>query len=122
MNILCGLDDAYTPHCAVMLTSLFRNTPGAGFRIYVVHDGLSDHSQRVLGRLCRRYGHELILLKAEHAMIANLPIKVEHISIASYYRLLVAHLLPADLDRVLYLDSDLVVPAKRYVTYESAQK
>ena len=49
----------------------------------------------------------------DSTLIDNLPLSkaegLNHISKATYYRLLIADILPKEIDRVLYLDCDIIV-------------
>ena len=93
-----------------MLTSLFQNAPDVRFKVFLIHEALSDKCQSHIQAICDKYNHSFTPLTASHQALPNVPI-LEHTKIASYLRLLATHLLPEDLDRVLYLDADLIVRA-----------
>ncbi|TCU24595.1 lipopolysaccharide biosynthesis glycosyltransferase [Rhizobium azibense] len=104
--IAFGLDTTYLPHAAVVLASLIANAPGAKFRFLVVHDGISPQARSTFER-CGE-GHRFDWLEIKGSSVLGMPGK-RHISRAGYYRLMLAELAPPDIDRVLYLDADLVV-------------
>ena len=107
MNILVTLDRNYLQPLRVMLGSLYLNNPGETFEIYLVGDGLQAEDWADLERLCARRG-ALHPVTVPEDLFAAAPV-VRYYSRAMYYRLLAAQLLPAELDRVLYLDPDILV-------------
>ena len=107
MNILVTLDRNYLQPLRVMLGSLYLNNPGETFEIYLVGDGLQAQDWEELERQCARRG-ALHPVTVPEDLFAAAPV-VRYYSRAMYYRLLAAQLLPAELDRVLYLDPDILV-------------
>lgn len=107
MNILVTLDRNYLLPLRVMLGSLYLNNPGEVFDIYLVGDGLTAEDWAGLERLCARRG-ALHPVTVPEDLFAAAPV-VRYYSRAMYYRLLAAQLLPAELDRALYLDPDILV-------------
>ena len=107
MNILVTLDRNYLHPLRVMLGSLFFNNPGEFFDVYVIGDGLTEEDLAGLSALCGSCG-AVHPVKVPHALFAQAPV-VRYYSRAMYYRLLAAQLLPDSLDRVLYLDPDILV-------------
>lgn len=107
MNILVTLDRNYLRPLRVMLGSLFFNNPGAAFHIYLIGDGLTQVDLADLSALCGTR-HTLHPLTVPETLFKEAPV-VRYYSRAMYYRLLAAQLLPKDLDRILYLDPDILV-------------
>ncbi len=108
VHILCSIDDGYAQHCCVMLCSLFRNNRGTDFQIWLLVDQLSEDSVRMLRQQCKSYGHQLEFIPVDRAVFEKLPL-THHFTAAAYFRLLAAEMLPEALERVLFLDSDLIV-------------
>ena len=110
MNILCSCDDNYTPYCGIMLTSLFENNKGEDIAVYITVSGLSDSNKKKFSELASRYGVRINLVEVDEKEFAKFPVwKGDHVSIAAYYRLFSAELLPKDVDKVIYLDCDIIV-------------
>ena len=107
MNILVTLDRNYLPPLRVMLGSMYLNDPGETFDVYLIGDGLTAEDLAGLERLCGTRG-ALHPVTVPEDLFAAAPV-VRYYSRAMYYRLLAAQLLPADLDRVLYLDPDILI-------------
>ena len=107
MNILVTLDRNYLQPLRVMLGSLYLNNPGETFDVYLVGDGLTAEDWAGLEALCGPRGAlHPVAVPAE--LFAAAPV-VRYYSRAMYYRLLAGQLLPRSLDRVLYLDPDILV-------------
>lgn len=108
MNLVCTFDESYVQHAGVMLCSLFENNPRTTFRVFIVTDGLSATATDQLHQLAAAYGQRLELRKIEAKTFDGCPV-TGHISVASYFRLLLPRVLPPEVGRVLFLDSDIVV-------------
>lgn len=107
MNIVCGCDANFVPHLATMLLSLVENNERHSLRIFVLCDGsLPGHEKLVT--MLRGHRAELSLISVEESLIEKLFVHY-HFSRAIYMRLLMGELLPREIDRLLYLDCDLIV-------------
>jgi len=91
-----------------MLSSLFRNNPGSLFDVYLLTDSLTDSSAKQLSGLCSEFGHRLILKTIDRSLLRGARVS-DHVSLATYYRVLIPVLLPSTVNRVLFLDSDIIV-------------
>jgi len=109
INILCATDDNYVPYCGIMLTSVFLNNPTAV--AYVMIDKpLSEDNQIKFAKLARTYHTNIHYVMVDSSMFKDFPLYSEqHFTLATYYRLLAALILPASLSKVLYLDCDIIV-------------
>ncbi|MGI6119318.1 MAG: glycosyltransferase family 8 protein [Desulfosporosinus sp.] len=108
MNILVTLDSNYIQPLRVMLKSLFLNNPDEKCIIYLMHASLSEKELAQLADYIEAHGCRLEIIKVEENCFAEAPILL-HYTKEMYYRLLAYQLLPQDLDRILYLDPDILV-------------
>lgn len=108
MNILLTLDRNYLRPMLVMLFSLLLNNPGESFDIYIISDSLTHEDLSPAEALCMRFSSRLHLISVDNSFFRDAPV-IRYYSRAMYYRLLAADLLPAELDRILYLDPDILV-------------
>lgn len=109
MNVVCATDDAYVPWCGVMLTSLRENHASTSIAVYILTEGLSDENKRALFSLENEKFH-IHICQVEAESLKNLPIREgDHVSLATYYRLYLADILPSEINRIVYLDCDMVV-------------
>ncbi|MFS8047588.1 glycosyltransferase family 8 protein [Rhizobium sp. BR 314] len=106
VNIAFGLDLAYLPHAAVVVTSITANAPGARFHFLILHDGIAAED-RTKFEFCGS-GHSFLWLEINDPAVLTMSGK-RHISRATYFRLMIGELAPSHIQRVIYLDADLVV-------------
>lgn len=109
MHLVVSPDEKYAEHAAVMLASVFASlAEPRGMTVWVVANGLGARSRGLLARVVEDGGGKVEFLAVDVARLKDAPVS-GHFSSAGYYRLLVFPHLPADVERFLYLDSDLVV-------------
>lgn len=118
MNILFCFDQKYEQHFGVALTSLLLNNKHLSIQIYLITDVAS---QRLVHNLNQLKKDHLLdnykIYEIEQGQFANVKVSL-HISEAAYYRLMVANFLPDSLEKIIYLDSDLVVVSQLQELYE----
>jgi len=107
IDLAFGVDAAFLPQVGVVLASAAAHTPTARLRVWIATTEAAQVSGEHIGsRVAPQV--EIHWLPIDHTAIAQAPTSAQ-ISLASYYRLLIPTLLPAEIDRFLYLDADLVV-------------
>ncbi len=110
IHILCATDDNYIPYYGIMLTSLFENNPDERFSIFVLSSGLQPLSISSLHSLTSAYGHSIQFVAIEEKDLVDCPIRPgDHVTLATYYRLVAASVLPEDISKILWLDGDLII-------------
>lgn len=110
MNILVTIDANYLPPLQVMLTSLFTNQikDGEPFTIYLLHADLKPEEVDTLRTYIEGFGHAFVEVLISSDDFKDAPVN-KHYSRAMYYRLLAFDLLPREVERILYLDPDLLI-------------
>jgi len=106
MEILCACDEGYVPHTATMLCSLLEHN--AFVRVHLFHSSIGSRTLDKLIKFVVRYGgaitsYEMIADDFDYCQVDGWA------SIANYYRLVAPHFIGEDIDKILYLDSDLIV-------------
>jgi len=111
IHILCATDDAYVPYCGIMLTSLFENNKDVDVCVYVIFDKeLSFTNKKRFVQLAGKYGQQIEFVKINNKQLSQFPTKgMDYWSIAMYYRIFAAELLPESVSKLLYLDCDILV-------------
>lgn len=108
MNIATSLNKKYIDYTIVMLTSLCVNNP-VHIDAYVMHSELTDDDFTYMREMLSLYDISLFPLCVDEKLFdARLP-RNEMWSIETYYRLLLLDLLPVCVDRLFYLDVDLII-------------
>lgn len=110
MNIVCAADSGYVQHCSVMLIFFFENNPGEEHAVYLLTEGLDLDDLDFIQKIVHSYNGHFFYCQVDFKFLEKCPIKsTDHLSIATYNRLFMADLLPADVNKVLYLDCDIIV-------------
>ena len=108
IRLLATLDENYLPRLQVLLTSIYINNPGENIELYLIHRNIPEKSLEKLRIQCRSFHYPLHLIQVDASFFQNAPVSKRYPQ-EMYYRLLAPHLLPGDLDRILYLDPDTLV-------------
>lgn len=108
LNILVCLDENYVSPLKTMLCSLFLNNSESKNRVWLVHKSISDSSVASLNEFCARYGADLRSIRIDSAAFSDAP-TLRYYTQEMYFRLLAPQILPQSLERVLYLDPDILV-------------
>ncbi len=108
MNIAISLDKNFINVGYVMLTSLFMNHKESDVSVYVLYRGLEEGDFLPYHNLAQKFGKNLYLLNVPENMIpSSLPVSDKWPS-EIYFRLALPYLLP-DEERILYLDTDIII-------------
>lgn len=107
MNILISSDINYLDKYITMLCSLKKNTKekiNAFFLNYRVEE--KDISQFM--KTMEIYDVNIDIIDVKEIEFGNYPI-AHHLSVETYFRILAQFILPVEIDRILWLDADIVV-------------
>lgn len=107
MNLLVTLDENYIQHMNVMLFSLLDSNPEHYVNVYLLHSSIPAAAVVETQRLLGNRG-QLICIQAKDIGLEGAPTTSRYPQ-EIYYRIFAAKYLPQKLDRVLYLDPDLIV-------------
>lgn len=108
MNILVTLNSNYIKPLKVMLKSLFMNNKDEHFDLYLMHTTLSEEELENLDAYITSHESRLFIIKIDDEYFKDAPV-LFHYTKEMYFRLLAYKLLPENLDRILYLDPDILV-------------
>ena len=109
INVATALNSHYMRYTYVMLTSLFVNQTEADIHVFLLHSDLSESEQECLQSLALSYGNTIHYLPiSRESFPAELP-TTQQWSLETYYRLLLLDILPEEIDRLLYMDVDMIV-------------
>ncbi len=106
MNVLVSINHGYLKHFKVMYRSLNASNP-CKKRLFIMANDLTEQDQKeIIDEFS--YSGEINFLPVSEDYFNGFP-KVKRYPYTIYYRIIAPLLLPDDMDRILYLDSDLVV-------------
>ena len=107
INILVTLDENYIPYLNVMLSTLVRFNPGCSFDVYLLHSSIRKKALQSTEKVLQGTGR-LLPVKVRDLSLSDAPTTSRYPQ-EIYYRIFAARYLPETIDRVLYLDPDLVI-------------
>lgn len=109
-NVTCNTDDNYAQHCCAMLCSLFENNKDVEFHVHILTHGLSVDNTEQIGRLCDRYNCRHTIYEVDESRLDGVKFRNYcPLTKAAYYRILLPDILNKDIEKILYLDCDIIV-------------
>ena len=107
MEVLCSCDEPYLPHTATMLCSLLQHNGVS--KIHLLYSSIVQKELTKLRSLTARYGSELLCYEMVPEDLQDFRLRQPFWSVACCFRLLAPRFLPKNIEKILYLDSDIVV-------------
>ena len=120
ITICFSSDNNYAQHLGVTLASVLDNKlPEDEIYVYVLDGGITQENKTKILNLQNKYDFNIKFLTIDPKLHEVLPLgKRNHVTLATYYRLLLAELCP-DVDKLLYLDVDLIVKSSLKQIYDT---
>jgi len=107
MNILLSTNDSYMMPTTVLMESIL-DTQTTPVVFYMMWSDLSEDSRNALQTLVDSRNSSIFFIRIDEDAFAGLPTR-EYISRETYFRLLASKYLPKDMERILWLDGDMIV-------------
>ena len=115
MNIVLASDDNYVPLLTISIVSFLENNQNdfEEINVFILDDGITNQNIEKIKNTLNKYDCKVSFVKSKN--IENLSSKIvslERDNIASfttYSRLFIASLLPDDIDKIIYLDCDILI-------------
>ena len=110
IHIACCSNEKLAPMFGVVVTSVGINVTSDDVMMYLLHNGLKNSTVKRLQKIADRYNVRLKFLEIDLEILKDCPVNenFHYGNIMMYARLLLPSMLP-NLDKVIYLDCDLVV-------------
>jgi len=111
MIVAAAIDRAFVEPASVLLASIAKNGDIPDCSLAILGLGLNDADREILKRSCGAMAAKCFFvdLKQVEGRLKKLPVTLAVPSVVSYARLLGPDLLKDRCERILYLDSDIVV-------------
>ncbi len=107
INVVVAADHAYRRQLAVTISGISRFADGVPHRVFVFHDGYDAELRRRVERSAGD-GIQLEWIDATSTDF-DTAILPDYLPTATLYRLRITDLLPRDVERVVFVDTDVVV-------------
>lgn len=109
-DVAINVDDNYMQHCMAMLCSLYENNSAHTISLHVLTKSLTDANKKLIVDLSSRYKNKCSFYEVDETPLEGVQFRTERpLSKAAYYRLLLCSILPKEMEKVFYLDCDIIV-------------
>lgn len=110
-HIVYASDDRFAEILGVSLISLFENSRDIEIVLYILDSGITADNKKKLETVCKSYKRNLpVWIEAKDiSKELSVEVAVDRGSLSQYARLFLSGCLPENLERVLYLDCDILI-------------
>ncbi len=109
INIVLATDKNYAQHAAVTITSILCNTTQqSNIQFYIIDDNIDDDNKTKLQDTVKQFNSNIIFVKIPENSLNQVFVS-GGITRAAYFRLAIPNILPKTVNKVIYLDCDLIV-------------
>lgn len=110
INVCFASDNSYAKYMGIAISSILNNkNPSDNLNFYILDGGISKKNKSKIESLKKKHNFNITYIKMDDALFNNYPLRgSNHFTLATYYRLLLATLLP-NIKKTIYLDCDIIV-------------
>ena len=107
INIAFCIDKKYISQLCVSIKSIILSNANEFISFFIISDNLSEDDQQFIQKAVKEQNIKISFICINSNTFKDFP-TLRHISIATYFRLLLPLILPQDINKILYLDCDLI--------------
>lgn len=107
-NIAVAPNKSYVKYMYVLMESLFETNRDKKICFYILYNELDEKDCSRIEMFVKKNGAECRFIYIDKAVFANFPME-ERFSVEAYFRLAVQDVIPTGVDKLLYLDCDMIV-------------
>ena len=109
INIVFASDNNYAQHTAVAMASVLVNTKvPKRIQFYLIDDEIQQENKEKITKTVQNLGGNIEFIKIKNSRLEDCYVSGE-LSRASYFRLDIANILDENIEKIIYLDCDLLV-------------
>lgn len=109
INIVFASDNNYAQHTAVAMASVLVNTKvSQRIQFYLIDDEIQQENKEKITKTVQNLGGNIEFIKIKNSRLEDCYVSGE-LSRASYFRLDIANILDENIEKIIYLDCDLLV-------------
>ena len=116
MNVVYSSDDNYVQHAVTSIVSLAQNNKNfKTINIYLIENNISIEKRNQVENLIEKYEQLSLEWINFSKWLKRLKLNMQwDISISAYARLFISEMLDKNIDKILYLDCDIIVNQSVY--------
>ncbi len=118
IHIIFAINDSYSAQCAVVITSILKNSK-AFFHFHVLDGGISESNKNKIAKLKRVRDFNISYHDMKNFDFSELPLNRDWISVETYYRLFIPDIIDKTINKVIYLDCDIIVKGDLFNLYNT---
>ncbi len=108
IHLILAADNNYAQHMGVAIISVLENSKYKEDLVFhVIENSISKTNVRKIESIATKYKCQINFYKIDIEKTSNFP-EYNYMTKASYFRLFIHQLLPSDIEKVIYLDCDIV--------------
>lgn len=111
MNVVWSTSDSYSEIAATSVVSLLENCKDVDFiNIYIIDMGITKEHKKWIEDIVKQYGRNFVFLeKLNIEELTQTHIDVGRWHISTFSRLFLLHILPKNVDKIIYIDCDMII-------------
>lgn len=102
-----GVDRNFVRGMGVAIVSILANNPERRFVFHICASSINNDDVPKLKQIVQRWATVIHIYQVDDGLLANFP-TFEHLPVAIYYRIVLAHILAEQVRQLVYLDADIV--------------
>lgn len=107
MHVAFGFDRNYTMPTGMVMLSICINTPGPICFHALTAPDVTDDSRQLLEDMVGSYGNRIVFYTIDPTLLKGVHLNPRY-TLCAYNRLLIPDILPSDIKKIIYLDSDTI--------------
>lgn len=109
IHIAVGFDNNYHAYCGVLMLSICINTPGPICFHALIAENVTEKTKNQITDMVKAYSNDIQWYTVNESLLSSLNVPISsHFSSSSFNRLFLPRLLPTDVNKIIYLDSDMI--------------
>ena len=108
IHIILCTDEYYAIPCGITIFSICYHNKQHNLSFHILTEGISDSKMKEIETMIKQLGQDIHFYKIEESILKGLPINGRFRK-SIYYRLLMTNTLPSNINKILYLDCDIIV-------------
>ncbi|EOX9113474.1 MULTISPECIES: lipopolysaccharide 3-alpha-galactosyltransferase [Providencia] len=107
LHISYGIDRNFLYGCGISIASLLKTNPDISFSFHVFTDYFDDEQSKLFKQLAEQYKTSIKVYLVDCEQLKLLP-STKNWSYATYFRFIIADYFSNQLDRMIYMDADIM--------------